>query len=117
MTIDEEIEEVRAWCVSIVVFYHNSGDTWTIEELFEDAIRSVALWVEESGLDEMEADRRLFEPLHSELVARFDDEIGSSLCAGFLAACRDARRSNRPDRPIPPQPPTYFDLHFKRAGP
>jgi hypothetical protein len=103
MMTDREIREAAARCVSIAVFYHNSPKTSGAEKLFEDDIRSVARWARQGALDEQESERRLLRPLRSELIARYGVEIGSSLRADFLAAYRDAWRSERPAPAAPPR--------------
>ncbi len=101
MTTEREIEEAAARCVSIAVFRHNSPKTRHAGQSFEDDVRSVARWAEAAGLSEQEADRRLLEPLQSELAVRYGIEVGSRLRDDFVSALRGPGRAARPGRPAP----------------
>jgi hypothetical protein len=94
MATEREIQEMIARCVSIMVFYHNSGKTAHSEDQMAAEIGAVAHSVKQwpSGNDPC---GRILDSVNAEMIVRYGSELGVRLDGEFYKAFEDA------DVPIP----------------
>jgi hypothetical protein len=81
-----EIQETLAWCVSIMVFHHNTRSTQGAAEVLLEDVRLVARWVQESDITHDEFIAHLMVPLKIELESRYGKAVGRMLHEEFFAA-------------------------------
>jgi hypothetical protein len=86
MEADRAVLETLARCVSLLVYYRNSGRTAQAREVLEADVAVVAAWVEEAGLSREELGRRILSPLLAQLHDRYTSGEALDLYEAFLAA-------------------------------
>ncbi|AGA26836.1 hypothetical protein [Singulisphaera acidiphila] len=89
MATEREIQEMIARCVSIMVFYYNSGRSAHTKDQMAAEVGAVAHFVKKWRLvDDLRV--RILDSVTAEMIARYGSELGVRLDGEFYKAFMDA---------------------------